>query len=147
MTNPNEFDAPENLDEFNAQIIEEFRANEGAVGGPLEGAPILLLHSTGAKSGEERLHPVLYQAVGEDLAIFAAYAGGPKNPAWYHNLVANADATVEIGTDTIQVKARVASGDERETIWMAVKADFPQFVEYKAKTDREIPVVILQPRS
>ena len=137
---------PENLNEFNAQIIEEFRANDGIVGGPFEGKPVLLLHSTGAKSGEERLHPVLYQTVGDAFAIFASYAGGPKNPAWYHNLVANANTTVEIGTDAVQVTARVASGDERETIWTTQKASFPQFAEYEEKTDREIPVVILQPR-
>ena len=136
-----------NQNEFNAQIIEEFRANDGTVGGPFEGAPILLLHSTGAKSGQERLHPVMYQAVGDDIAIFASYAGGPKNPAWYHNLVANADATVEIGTDTLQVTARVASAQERETIWTTQKASFPQFAEHEEKTDREIPVVILQPHS
>ena len=138
---------PENLDEFNAQIIEEFRANDGKLGGMFEGRPVLLLHSTGAKSGEARLHPVMYQAVGDDFAIFASYAGGPKNPAWYHNLVANADTTVEIGADTVQVTARVAPAQERETIWTTQKASFPQFAEYEEKTDRQIPVVILQPRS
>ena len=136
-----------NMNDFNAQIIEEFRANDGKVGGPFEGAPVLLLHSTGAKSGEARLHPVMYQAVGDAFAIFASYAGGPKHPAWYHNLVANADATVEVGADSVPVTARVASGDERETIWTAQKAGYPQFAEYEEKTDREIPVVVLERRS
>jgi deazaflavin-dependent oxidoreductase (nitroreductase family) len=88
----------------------------------------------------------MYQAVGDDFAIFASYAGGPKNPAWFHNLVANAAASVEVGADTVQVTARVASADEREAIWTTQKERYPQFAEYEEKTDREIPVVLLKRR-
>ncbi|MEA2058896.1 MAG: nitroreductase family deazaflavin-dependent oxidoreductase, partial [Actinomycetota bacterium] len=131
----------------NAQIIEEFRANEGRVGGMFEGAPLLLLHSTGAKSGEARVSPVMYQSVGDDLAIFASYAGAPNNPAWYHNLLANPEASVEVGIGTIEVTARVADDEERDPIWTRQKIDYPGFADYESQTSRTIPVVILEPRS
>ena len=134
------------MNDFNTQVTKEFRANAGKVGGPLRGAPMLLLHSIGAKSGEERLHPLMYQGLGGDFAIFASYAGGPKNPAWFHNLVANADASIEVGASTVPVTARVALAGERETIWTVQKERYPQFAEYEAKTDREIAVVILDRR-
>ena len=132
-------------DDWNAKIIEEFRANGGKVGGPFEGAPLLLLHSTGAKSGAERVTPVMFQAVGDDLAIFASKAGAPTNPDWYHNLMAQPAARVEVGTETLAVTARVAEGDERERIWSKQKADYPGFAEYEEKTSRQIPVVVLSP--
>ena len=135
------------MSDWNAQIIEEFRANEGRVGGMFEGAPLLLLHSTGAKSGETRVSPVMYQSVGDDLAIFASYAGGPNNPAWYHNLLANPEASVEVGTESMEVTARVADDGEREPIWSRQKRDYPGFADYESKTSRTIPVVILEPRS
>jgi deazaflavin-dependent oxidoreductase (nitroreductase family) len=131
--------------DFNAAIIEEFRANGGRVGGNFEGAPLLLLHTTGAKSGEERVNPVMYQPVAERFAVFASKGGAPTNPAWYHNLLAHPDASVEVGTDTIAVTAREATGDERDSIWSKQKADFPGFADYEASTDRTIPVVILTP--
>jgi deazaflavin-dependent oxidoreductase (nitroreductase family) len=134
------------LNDWNQKIIAEFRANEGRVGGQFEGAPVLLLHSTGAKSGAERINPMMYQAVGDDVAVFASKAGAPTNPDWYHNLVANPDASAEIGTDLVAVHARVAGPDERERIWTKQKADHPGFAEYEAKTDRQIPVVILERR-
>jgi deazaflavin-dependent oxidoreductase (nitroreductase family) len=132
------------VSDWNAPIIEEFRANGGQLGGDFEGAPMLLLHSTGARSGQERVNPVMYQAVGDDLAVFASKAGAPTNPDWFHNLVANPDASVEVGTDTVAVRARVAEGDERERIWATQKERYPGFAEYEAKTDRVIPVVILE---
>ncbi len=135
------------MNDWNAKIIEEFRSNEGKVGGQFEGAPILLLHSTGAKSGEERVNPIMYQSVGSDMAVFASKAGAPTNPDWYHNLKANPRATVEVGTDTVQVTARVAEADERERIWTKQKADYPGFADYEKATTREIPVVILSPES
>lgn len=135
------------MSDWNAQIIEEFRANEGRVGGMFEGAPLLLLHSTGAKSGEARVSPVMYQSVDDDLAIFASYAGAPNNPAWYHNLLANPEASVEVGTETIEVTARVADDAEREPIWSQQKTEYPGFADYESKTNRTIPVVILEPRS
>jgi len=131
--------------DFNTPIIEEFRANGGELGGNFEGAPMLLLHSTGAKSGRERVNPVMYQAVGDAYAVFASKAGAPTNPDWYHNLVAHPDATVEVGTETKPVRARVATGEERETIWTTQKERYPGFADYERSTDRVIPVVILEP--
>lgn len=133
--------------DWNAGIIEEFRANGGKVGGNFEGAPILLLHSTGAKSGLERVTPMMYQDLGGGrLAVFASKAGADTNPAWYHNLVAHPDVVAEVGSDSRAFRARTASGDERERIWTKQKADFPGFAGYEAATTREIPVVILEPR-
>jgi deazaflavin-dependent oxidoreductase (nitroreductase family) len=134
------------MDDFNRKVIEEFRANEGKVGGPFEGAPVLLLTSTGAKSGEQRTTPVVYQKDGERMVIFASKAGAPENPAWYHNLVANPTATVEVGPDTVAVEAVVAEGDERERLFSRQKELMPQFAEYEQKTTRQIPVVALQPK-
>jgi len=131
------------MSDFNTAIIEEFHANGGKVGGGFEGAPMLLLHTTGAKSGRERVNPVVYQQVGDDIAVFASKGGAPTNPDWYRNLRANPDVTVEIGTETIPMHARVAQGDERTKIWEQQKKVMPGFAEYEGKTDREIPVVIL----
>jgi len=135
------------MNDWNTKVIAEFRSNEGKVGGQFEGAPLLLLHSTGAKSGEERITPVMYQAVGSDMAVFASKAGAPTHPDWYHNLVANPRAKAEVGTDTLDVTARVATGEERDRIWTKQKADFPGFADYELATSRTIPVVILSPAS
>jgi len=132
------------MSDWNAPIIEEFRANDGKLGGNFEGAPMLLLHSTGAKSGQERVNPMMYQQVGDDLAVFASKAGADTNPDWFHNLRANPDATVEIGTETVAVRARVADDAERAPIWETQKERYPGFAEYEQKTDRVIPVVILE---
>jgi deazaflavin-dependent oxidoreductase (nitroreductase family) len=129
--------------DFNQTIITEFRANGGKVGGPFEGGHLLLLHHTGAKSGTERVNPVAYREVGDDLAVFASKAGAPTNPDWYYNLLAHPETTVEIGTETVPVVAREAKGDERTTIWEAQKKENPGFAEYEAATTRQIPVVIL----
>ena len=134
------------FDDFNAKVIEEFRANGGKVGGPFEGAPVLLLTSTGAKSGEQRTTPVVYQPDGERMVIFASKAGAPENPAWYHNLRANPTATVEVGSDTVEVEAVVAEGDERERLFSKQKQLMPQFADYEQKTARQIPVVALTPK-
>lgn len=131
--------------DYNAEIIDEFRANGGKVGGPFEGFPLLLLHSTGAKTGKERLNPLAYRTVGDVLAIFASAAGADKNPDWFYNLVANPKAKVEVGTDVVDVNARVASPQERNEIWERQKADAPAFADYEAKTSRQIPVVLLEP--
>ncbi len=132
------------MNDFNTTIIEEFRANGGKLGGQFEGAPMLLLHSTGAKSGKERVNPMMYRVVGDDMAVFASKAGAPTNPDWYHNLVAHPEATIEIGTETVPVVARVATGDERTEIWEAQKKDYPGFADYEKATTRQIPVVILK---
>jgi deazaflavin-dependent oxidoreductase (nitroreductase family) len=132
--------------DYNQAIIDEFRGNGGRVGGPLEGAPILLLHTIGAKTGTERVHPVMYQSVGEDYAVFASKGGAPEHPDWYHNLLAQPDVTVEVGTAVVPVTAHVAEGEARDLIWQRQKSDYPGFAEYEQKTPREIPVVILTPR-
>jgi deazaflavin-dependent oxidoreductase (nitroreductase family) len=132
------------LNDFNASVIAEFRAHGGRVGGPFEGAPLLLLTSTGAKSGEERTTPVMYLPDGERMVIFASKAGAPTNPAWYHNLVADPTATVEVGTESFQVTARVAAGEERAELYNRQAELRPQFADYAEKTTREIPVVVLE---
>ena len=135
------------MSDWNKAVIEEFRANDGKVGGNFEGAPLLLLHTVGAKSGQERVNPMMYQDLGDGrVAVFASYAGADVNPAWFHNLLANPDLTAEIGTETRELRARVASADERAPIWTKQKADYPGFAEYESKTSREIPVVILESR-
>jgi deazaflavin-dependent oxidoreductase (nitroreductase family) len=131
--------------DWNAKIIVEFRANAGKVGGPFQGASLLLLHTTGAKTGQERVNPMMYRQVGDSYAVFASKAGAPTNPDWYHNLVANPAVRAEVGTQTLDLTARVAGSAEREAIWTAQKADYPGFAEYEAKTTRQIPVVILEP--
>jgi deazaflavin-dependent oxidoreductase (nitroreductase family) len=132
--------------DFNSEIINEFRANAGKVGGPFEGAPVLLLHHTGAKSGTERVNPLVYQPLdGGRYAIFASKAGADTNPDWFHNLVAHPRTTIEVGTETVPVVCRVTDGAERETIWSAQKAAAPGFAEYESKTTRQIPVIVLDP--
>ena len=133
------------MSDWNDKIIAEFRANSGKVGGPFEGAPLLLLHTTGAKSGREHVAPVMYRAVDGSYAVFATMGGAPNNPAWYHNLVANPRVQAEIGAQTLPLTARVADDAEREPIWTAQKADYPGFAEYEGMTVRRIPVVILEP--
>jgi deazaflavin-dependent oxidoreductase (nitroreductase family) len=133
--------------DWNQKVIDEFRASGGRVGGEMEGWPLLLLHHVGAKSGIERVTPVVYRELDEggSLAVFASKAGAPTNPDWFHNLVANPRTTIEIGAETRTVKARVAAGDERGRIWAAQKRAFPNFGEYeKSAGAREIPVVILE---
>ncbi len=134
------------VDDWNRKVIEEFRASGGQVGGDFAGAPLLLLHTTGARSGEERVNPVMYQDLGEGrVAVFASKAGAPTNPDWYRNLVANPDVTAEIGRQTRRFRARTADAHEREPIWSRQKAEYPGFADYEAKTERQIPVVVLEP--
>ena len=134
------------MSDFNTAIIEEFRANGGKVGGGFEGAPMVLLHHKGAKTGTERVAPLVYQADGDRYVVFASKAGAPTHPDWFRNLVANPETTIEVGTETVAVRARVAEGDERERIWTKQKQLMPGFAEYEEKTKgiREIPVVILE---
>jgi deazaflavin-dependent oxidoreductase (nitroreductase family) len=132
--------------DFNSKIVAEFRANAGRVGGMFAGADLLLLHHTGARSGAERVSPLAYQRVGESYAVFASKAGAPGNPDWFHNLVAHPDTTVEVGTSTIHVTARVAESAEREAIWEVQKQRSPGFAEYEQRAaPRKIPVVLLDP--
>ena len=129
---------------FNQKIIEEFRSNAGKVGGPFEGAPILLLHTTGAKSGQERVNPLAYGTDGDRLVVFGSKGGAPNHPDWYHNLRANPQTRVEVGTDTFDVTARTAEGEERERLWSRQKQVMPGFADYEQKTARQIPVIILE---
>jgi deazaflavin-dependent oxidoreductase (nitroreductase family) len=132
------------MSDWNTKIIEEFRATGGKVGGQFDGAPLLLLKSTGAKSGQDRVAPVMYLADGDDLVVFASKAGADTNPDWFHNLKANPDTRVEIGPDTVAVRARVAEGEERDRLFDRQKAAYPGFADYEAGTDRVIPVVVLE---
>ena len=131
--------------DWNSKIIEEFRANEGKVGGPFEGAPLLLLHTVGARTGQQRVNPMMYRQVPGGYAVFASKSGAPTNPDWYHNLLAHPDVAAEIGTRTVKLHARVAEGAERDQIWAAHTAANPGFAEYEKKTTRQIPVIILEP--
>ena len=132
------------MSDWNTKIIEEFRANEGRVGGPFEGAPMILVHHIGAKSGTERVTPLVYfpEADGR-MVIIASKAGAPTNPDWYHNLRANPKVDVEVGTETFPVEAAEVEGAEREEVWARVVARNPGFGEYQEKTTRVIPVVRL----
>jgi len=130
--------------DWNKRIIDEFRANGGKVGGQFAGAPLLLLHTTGAKTGQARVNPMMYLADGDDHVVFASKAGAPTNPDWYHNLVANPRASIEVGDQTFNVVARVAEGETRERLWSRQKELYPGFADYEAKTTRQIPVVILE---
>jgi deazaflavin-dependent oxidoreductase (nitroreductase family) len=136
--------SPNDWNEWNAAIIEEFRANEGRVGGMFEGETLPLLHHTGAKSGVERVTPLVYQAVGDRYAVFASNAGAAHHPAWYHNLVAHPRTRVEVGPATIEVSARVADDTERGPIWERQKAHAPGFAEFESATARQIPVGLLE---
>lgn len=135
------------MKDFNQTIIDEFRANGGKLGGQFDGATMLLLHHKGAKSGRERVNPLAYQPVGENVAVFASKGGAPTNPDWYYNLLAHPDTTVEIGTETVPVVARVAGSDERTRIWEKQKKDAPGFADYEKNTARQIPVVILEKKA
>lgn len=131
--------------DWNRKIIEEFRANEGKVGGNFEGQSLLLLHHEGAKTGLERVNPLVYQRVGDALAVFASAGGSPKNPDWLHNVRAHPDVTIEVGTEQFPMTARVAEGEESARIWATQKELYPHFAGYEEKAGRQIPVVVLEP--
>ncbi|KAA0111978.1 nitroreductase family deazaflavin-dependent oxidoreductase [Mycolicibacterium sp. P1-5] len=128
------------MNEFNKNIVEEFRANAGVVGGPFEGRPLLLLHTTGAKSGQPRLAPLAYFHVEGKLIIIGSKAGADTNPDWVHNLRVNPQANIEIGTDAYDVVARELPLDERNDLYPKVVAEAPGFGEYQEKTSRVIPL-------
>lgn len=132
--------------EFNTQVINEFRENSGRVGGMFEGAPMILVHHVGARSGEERVTPLMYMPDNGRYVIFASKAGAPENPAWYHNLKANPETRVEVGDQTIEVVAEEAQGEERDRLFNAQAEASPQFADYQEKTARKIPVIILSPK-
>lgn len=128
------------LQELNAGIVEEFRANGGKVGGPFEGGTLLLLHTTGAKSGQPRISPLAYLTVDGMMLIVGSYAGAPKNPAWVHNIRATPKAHIEVGTDAYDVDVRELPASERDAIYPRVVEAANAFAEYQAKTTRVIPL-------
>ena len=135
-----------NPNDWNASIIKEFRRNAGQVGGFFAGKPVLLLHHTGAKSGTLRVNPLMYRKEGDNYVVFGSKGGAPTNPDWFHNLKANPTCKVEVGTESVEVTARVADPEEREKIYAKQTEEFPQFGEYAHQTKREIPVIVLEPK-
>ena len=132
--------------DWNRQTIENFRANKGKVGGMWEGRPLLLLTTTGAKSGRRHTNPVMYKRDGDRLFIFASKSGAPTNPDWYHNLIAHPEVRVEEGNETFDAIATPLAGEERDRVFAQWAEMNPQFGEYQKKTDRKIPVIELQLR-
>lgn len=135
------------MDDRNRKTIEEFRANKGLVGGVWEGRPLLVLTTTGAKSGRQLTKPVMYLREGDRVFIFASKGGAPTHPAWYHNLLAHPEVTVEIGEQTYQAIATPVTGAERDQIYARWAERYPQFRDYQQKTTRVIPVIELKRRS
>jgi len=134
---------PGAIDEMNRAVISEFRANQGRVSGDMEGLPILLLTMTGAKSGRTLIRPLCYSRDGDRLVVIASYGGAPRNPPWYHNLLANPVVTVEVGAEKFKAKATQASGTERQRLFDAQARLMPFFNDYQKKTKRQIPVLTL----
>ena len=131
------------MNEFNQSIIDEFRSNDGVVGGPFEGASLLLLGTIGAKSGLPRTNPLAYLREGDRLIVIASYAGAPVNPPWYYNLLANPEVSVEVGTEKFTAIASVVDEPDRSALYARMAQKMPAFQEYEAKTSRVIPVVAL----
>jgi deazaflavin-dependent oxidoreductase (nitroreductase family) len=132
------------MNDFNTGIIEEFRANHGKVGGNFEGAPMVLLTTTGAKSGKKRVNPLVSRPDGDVIYVFASKGGAPTNPDWYYNLLAHPEVEVEFGDDTFGAAATPVVGPERDRIYAAQAEKFPGFADYQKATDRVIPVVELR---
>ncbi len=129
----------------NKRIIDEFRANDGKVGGAFEGKTLLLLHTKGAKTGKERINPAAYVRDGGRFVVIASKGGAPTNPGWYHNLVANPLVTIEVGNEKFQARAAVAEEPERTRLYNKMVEMMPGFDEYRRRTRRVIPVIVLTP--
>lgn len=129
--------------EYNRQLIQDFRANRGKSGGPFEGRPLLLLTTTGARSGQRRTTPMMYVRDGNRLLVIASNAGAPTHPHWYYNVVAHSNVTVEVGAETFDATAVVMEGDERQRLWSKIVESYPFFTEHQAKISRQIPVIAL----
>ena len=132
------------FNEFNRTLIADYRAHGRVTSGPFVNAPLLLLTTTGAKSGQERTTPLAHTTDGDRLVVIASKGGAPTNPDWYHNLVANPEATVELGRDTFHVRASFPQGEERRRLYDQQAALMPGFAEYEKQTTRQIPVVVLE---
>ncbi len=133
--------------DYNAQIIAEFRTNHGKVGGNFEGAPLLLLHTTGARSGAARINPMMYLPDDGRYLVFASKAGADTNPDWYHNLLAHPEVRIEVGDETLDVRAVELRGAERDAQYAEQARRYPGFADYERATDRVIPVIALVPVS
>jgi deazaflavin-dependent oxidoreductase (nitroreductase family) len=133
------------MTDYNTQIIDEFRAHHGKVAGMFAGMDLLVLTTTGAKSGEPRLKPLAYSQDGDRYVVVASFGGAPVNPAWYHNLVAHPEATVEVGDQKFLVHATLAHDAESDRLFEQHASKYPQFNEYKRKTTRHLPVFVLEP--
>jgi deazaflavin-dependent oxidoreductase (nitroreductase family) len=131
-------------DDFNKNLIEEYRANQGKVSGMFENMPLLILTTKGAKTGLPREHPLAYTKDGDRLIIIASKGGAPTNPNWYHNVVANPEVTVEVGSEKFQAKAIVTEGDERQRLFDNQAALMPGFADYQRNTTRILPVIALE---
>ena len=129
---------------YNRQLIEEFRADRDKGGGAMKGRPLLLLTTTGAKSGQLRTKPMMYIPDGDRLLVIASNAGAPTHPDWYRNVVAHPEVTVEVGSDTFKAIAIVTEGLERQRLWSKVVELYPFFADHQAKTSRQIPVIVLR---
>lgn len=132
------------LNEYNTRVIAEFRANQGKVGGQMENMPVVLLTMTGAKSGRTITKPLVYTTDGERVVVIASFAGAPHHPAWYHNLVAHPEVTLEIGSERFRARAEVTSGEERQRLFDRQAGQMPIFHDYQKKTSRQIPVVVFK---
>lgn len=132
------------INAWNQHLMASFRAGGGKVGGNFEDVPLLILHTLGARTGEPRENPLVYQPRGRDFVVFASGGGAPRDPDWYHNLVAFPEAVIEVGTEAIDVVARVAEGDERDYLWDLQRRIIPAFADQQAATSRRIPVVVLE---
>ena len=135
------------MNDRNGKLIEEFRGNQGKVGGYFADSPLLLLTTTGARSGERRTNPLMYLQDGDRWIVFASKGGAPANPDWFHNLSANAAVTIEVGAEVIEADAEVVVGEERDRLYARQSERYPQFGEYQRNTARTIPVIALSPRS
>lgn len=134
------------FNDWNKQTIEEFRKNHGKVGGTFEGAPLLLLRHIGARSGKQRVNPVMYLKEGNRYLVFASKGGSDTNPDWYHNLKAHPDIQIEVGDDVIDVHTEEIKGAERDKLYAKQSTLYPNFAEYQRKTKRIIPVIALTPK-
>jgi deazaflavin-dependent oxidoreductase (nitroreductase family) len=133
------------MSDWNRKVIEDFRANDGEVGGQFQGAPLLLLHTKGAKTGTDRVNPIMYLDLDGRRFVFASKAGADTSPDWYHNLIAHPEVTVEVGKETYSANAAPVTGADRDRIYSEQAKRYPGFAEYQQKTERVIPVVELIP--
>ena len=144
MTKTDQNDTTKTFHDFNQQLIAEYRANGGKVSGMFAGAPLLLLTTTGAKTGQPRVAPLAYTTDNGHLVVIASKGGAPTNPDWFHNLRVNPEVTVELGTETFPARASVPEGAERDRLYDQMAAQMPGFAEYQRNTTRRIPVVVLE---